>query len=105
MTGRCRLYGLQERYPQLAALLDGLGTLFLANLIWVLASAPLVTLPAATAGLFAVTAAYARGQTPDLLSDFFGAIRRLWLPSTLISAFDLALAALIYADLRQADDE
>ncbi len=94
------MFKLQERYPQLAAFLDGLGTIFLSNLVWVLASAPLITLPAATAGLFAATAPWSRGQTSNVFSDFLGALRRLWLASTLVLGLDLAIAGLVYADLK-----
>ncbi|MDI7276015.1 MAG: DUF624 domain-containing protein [Anaerolineae bacterium] len=94
------MYRFQERYPRLAGLLDGLGMLVLSNLIWVLASAPMVTLPAATAGLFAATAPWARGHTSNLLTDFADGVRKVWLAGTLVALLDLALAALVYADLR-----
>ena len=93
------MYKLHERYPRLADFLDGVSTVILANLLWILVSAPVVTLPAATAGLFGAMTPLSRGQTSVLLSDFFGAVRRRWKPSTAVFVLDLALVALFFANL------
>ena len=94
-----RLFKLHERYPRLGELLDGVSTVILANLLWILASVPVVTLPAATAGLFGAMTPLARGQSSILLHDFFEAVRRRWMPSTAVFVLDLALGALFYANL------
>jgi uncharacterized membrane protein YesL len=93
------LYKLHQRYPRLADFLDGVSSIILANLLWILVSVPIVTLPAATAGLFGAMAPLARGQTSVLLYDFFGAVRRRWMPSTAVFVLDLAIGALFYTNL------
>ena len=93
------MYAYRERYPRLADFVDGVSTIILANLLWILLSAPVITLPAATAGLFAATAPWSRGQTSNLLSDFFGAMRRHWRTSTAVCALDLVIAGIIYVDV------
>jgi uncharacterized membrane protein YesL len=71
----------------------------LANLLWALASIPLITLPAATAGLFNVMSLWVRGKPPQLFEDFFGAMRRYWLTSTLVGLFDLLLGGLLVVNM------
>jgi uncharacterized membrane protein YesL len=71
----------------------------LANLLWVLFAIPLVTLPAATAGLFATLGPWIRGKSAAVIPDFFQAMRSYWLKSTLIVAIDLGLGLIIAANL------
>lgn len=67
-------------------------TFVVANLLWVICSLPLVTLPAATGALFSVLAPWARGEPTDSpLMVFFGAMRRYWRASTAL--FGLGLVA------------
>lgn len=68
----------------------------LANLLWVLLSLPIVTLPAATAGLFAVMSGYARGTRRETFNTFFGAMRQYWLGSSAIVILDLVVGILLY---------
>jgi uncharacterized membrane protein YesL len=92
------MYAYRERYPRLADFVDGVSTVILANLLWILLSAPVVTLPAATAGLFAAMAPWSRGQTSNLLTDFFGAMRRHWRTSIVVVVLDLVIAGIVYVD-------
>jgi uncharacterized membrane protein YesL len=71
----------------------------LANLLWCILSIPLVTLPAATAGLFAVMSLRVRGKQPELFQEFFGAMRRLWLKASVVALADLAVGGLIAINL------
>ena len=64
-------------------------TVVLANLLWSVFAVLIVTLPAATAGLFAVLAPLVRGQDAEIFATFFGTMRRQWLKSTLIMAADV----------------
>ena len=93
------MYAYRERYPRLADILDGVSTVILANLLWILLAAPVVTLPAATAGLFAATAPWSRGQSSNLFADFFGAMRRHWRVSTILVVVDLMVAGIVYVDV------
>lgn len=54
---------------------DHVGTLVLLNLLWVLCSLPLITVPASTAGLFYVTSRMASYQEASI-RDFFLGFRR-----------------------------
>ena len=92
------MYAYRERYPRLADFIDGVSAVILANLLWLLLAAPIVTLPAATAGLFAAMAPWSRGQTSNLFADFFGGMRRHWRASTAVVVLDLGIAAIAYVD-------
>lgn len=67
----------------------------MANILWTILSIPLITLPAATAGLFAFMSARARGIHCDLFGTFFGAMRRLWLKSMLLMIVNMLVGGLI----------
>jgi uncharacterized membrane protein YesL len=71
------------------------GTFILANILWAIVSIPLVTLPAATAGLFAVMSKQARGEPVELFHEFFDAMRRLWLKATLLALLDMLVGGLV----------
>lgn len=85
----------REERDDLAASVESWATFIFSNLLWALFSLPLVTLPAATAGLFDYLSGRARGAPGDLFDVFFGAMRRLWLKATLLVALDVAAGALI----------
>lgn len=74
-------------------------TFVLANILWSIVSIPLITMPAATAGLFSVLSKRARGQPVDLFHEFFGTMRRLWLKATLIMLLNLLLGGLLTLNL------
>lgn len=70
-------------------------TFVMANILWAILSIPLVTLPAATAGLFAYMSARARGRQPDFFPTFLGAMRRHWRKATAIALLDLLVGGLV----------
>lgn len=72
----------------------------LANLLWAIVSIPLITLPAATAGLFAVMSGRVRGKESDLFGVFFGAMRSHWRGATAIMLLNLALGGITLLNLR-----
>lgn len=79
--------------------IDKITTFLVVNLLWAIFAAPIITLPAATAGLFAALIPWIRGKYSEPFKDFFGGMRRYWWKSTLIGLIDLALAGLIVLDL------
>lgn len=79
--------------------LDRVGTFVLANLLFVLLSIPLVTIPAAGAGLFATMTTWARGGQPEVFHDFFGGMRRHWRRATVVGVIDVLVAGLIALNL------
>ncbi len=70
-----------------------------ANIMWALMSLPLVTLPAATAGLFTYMSRRARGEQADLFPAFFEGVRLYWRKATLIALLNLLAGGLIGANL------
>ena len=98
MTAR-RLDTPGSERAELGEQVERYATFVLANLLWALVSIPLVTLPAATAGLFAVMSARRRGKLGDLFGTFFGAARRLWLKATLLMALNLVGGGLVAVNL------
>jgi uncharacterized membrane protein YesL len=79
--------------------IDYWASFIMVNLLWVLCAIPLVTLPAATAGLFAVTARMSQGEAPNVFSTFFGAMRTHWKTSTGLAVLNIAVIALIAVNL------
>ncbi len=98
-----------EDRAEIGGQLEKWASFILANLLWGIFSLPLVTMPAATAGLFAVMSKRARGEQVELFSEFFGAARRLWLKATalmlinLLAGGFLALNLLILTQMDTAD--
>jgi uncharacterized membrane protein YesL len=76
-------------------LLEKSSAFIMANLLWLLLCIPLITIPAATAGLFAVFAAWIRGRNFEVISTFFGAVRKYWLKSTLIMLADSMVLVIV----------
>src|SRR4051794_15322254 len=74
---------------------DRVGTFILANLFWVLLSLPIITIPLATAGLFATLAPWGRGKPSEVFRNFFMGIHDHWRQAMLIGAIDLLLGSLI----------
>jgi uncharacterized membrane protein YesL len=77
-----------------------LGMLVVANILWLLLSLPIVTWPAATAGLFHLVRRVVQEELEASprdakLSDFWDGFRRYWLRSSVLSAIDLAGIGLI----------
>ena len=77
-----------------------LGLMVLANIVWLLASLPIVTWPAATAGLYALVRRVVAEELDDAavdarLGDFWDGFRAHWQRATLVTLLDLAGAAII----------
>lgn len=81
----------QHPNAELFDLIDRAANFILANLLWVLISIPLITLPAATAGLFAATSPWARGKPVETFRDFFSGMRQYALKASLIGLVDLVI--------------
>ena len=79
--------------------LDKWLTPVMANLLWVALSLPLITLPAATAALFATMFYWMYGKQPEMFSQFFVTMRRCWLRSSLVVVLDLLVCGLIVVNL------
>lgn len=75
------------------------GIFVLANMLWLFCSLPLITMPAATAGLFAVFVPWVRGQGAEPLSQFFGGMRQYGWKATAIFLLDLMIGALVALNL------
>lgn len=71
------------------------GGFVMVNILWALLCIPLVTIPAATAGLFAYMSRRTRGHQVDVFSAFFGGMRAHWLPATLIGVVDFVVGGLV----------
>ncbi len=71
-------------------------TLMLVNILWMIFSAFIITLPLATAGLFAVMMPLARGESIDPLRTFFSSMRRYALKSMAIGVINILIAGLVF---------
>lgn len=72
-----------------------LGMLVVANILWLLLSLPILTWPAATAGLFNLVRRVVQEELDASphdanLGDFWNGFRQYWLRSSVLSAIDLA---------------
>ena len=77
---------------------DHIGLLVLTNLLWVVLCLPVVTAPAATAGLFHLAREVARGRNPSL-RDFFVGFRRHFLPAFKVGLVDLAALLVLWVNI------
>ncbi len=83
----------RQDYQEVLEHLQAWAAFILANLLWVFVSLPLVTLPAATAGLVAVMSQWVGGSRPEPFSVFFRGFRKHGLRATLIVLTELLIAA------------
>jgi uncharacterized membrane protein YesL len=90
----------RDEHTELFEQIELWGTFILANLLWAILSIPLVTMPAATAGLFAVMSRQVQGKKPELFQVFFSAMREYWRKALTIVVIDLILACLIIANIQ-----
>ncbi len=77
---------------------DHIGLLVLANLLWVVLCLPVVTAPAATAGLFHVAREVARGKDVSL-RDFFVGFRTRFFPAFKVGLVDLAALLVLWVNI------
>jgi uncharacterized membrane protein YesL len=75
--------------------LDKAGTFVLANLLFVVFAIPIITLPLAIAGIFAVMMLWARGKSVETFHSFFGAMRQHWRKAMVVGLIDLLLGGLV----------
>jgi uncharacterized membrane protein YesL len=94
MTTR-RISTPRSERAELAEHAEKWATFIMANILWAILSIPLVTLPAATAGLFAYMSGRARGHQPDLFPAFMGAMRQHWRKATAIVGLDVLVGGLV----------
>jgi uncharacterized membrane protein YesL len=85
----------KSRNAELFGWADRATIFILANMMWVLLALPIITLPLATAGLFAALAPWGRGKHSEVFRDFFGGIRDHWRQAMLIGLIDLLGGGLI----------
>ena len=86
---------IRSQNNELFSWTDRAGTFILANMFWVLLSLPIITIPLATAGLFATLAPWGRGKSSEVFRNFFAGIRDYWRQAMLIGAIDLLLGSLV----------
>lgn len=77
-----------------------LGILVMANILWLLLSLPIVTWPAATAGLFTLVGRLVHEELDDAphettMGDFWDGVRTQWKRGSVFTLIDLAGAAVI----------
>lgn len=71
----------------------------MANLLWVVLSIPVLTIPLALVGLLAVMFRWMDERDAPLFTVFFGTIRRTWHKCYLVATLDLLLGGLVYFNL------
>jgi uncharacterized membrane protein YesL len=94
MTTR-RLDTPRNERAELAEHVESYAGFVLANLLWALASLPLVTLPAATAGLFAVMLARVRGEPGSTIHTFIEGMQQHWRRATTLILLNLLGGGLV----------
>jgi uncharacterized membrane protein YesL len=77
---------------------DHLGLLVLANLIWLLLCIPVITAPAATAGLFRLASTIDHGEEASLHQLFVG-VRTHFVAALKVGLFDLASLLLLWINI------
>ncbi len=79
--------------------LDHWSTPVFGNLLWVILSIPVVTMPLALVGLLAVMFRWFDGQYPNVFAVFFGTIRRTWLKCYAVAAIDIVIGGFVFLNL------
>ena len=77
---------------------DHIGLLVLANLLWAVLCLPVVTAPAATAGLFYLARQIARGRDASL-ADFFVGFRMGFFPAFKLGLVELAALLVLWVNV------
>jgi uncharacterized membrane protein YesL len=71
-------------------------TFVLLNMLWLFCSLFIITMPAATAALFATVAPWGRGQSPsEPLVNFFAAMRKYGLRATAVVLLNLIIGSFV----------
>jgi uncharacterized membrane protein YesL len=77
---------------------DHIGLLVLANLLWLALCLPVITAPAATAGLFHLARRIANHE-PASIRDFFEGFREHFFPALRVGALVLAVAVILWVNV------
>jgi uncharacterized membrane protein YesL len=77
---------------------DHLGLLVVANLVWLALCVPVITAPAATAGLFHLAKRIADHE-PVALRDFFAGFREQFFPALRAGALTLAIGGVLWVNI------
>ena len=93
-----RIFSTADR-DEIGGQLEKWASFVLANILWGIVSLPLITLPAATAGLFAVMSKRARGEPVELFSAFFEAMRRYGLKATVMGLVTVVAVGFVLLNL------
>ncbi len=89
----------QDVHARRSELIDKITTFILVNMLWVVFAIPLITLPAATAGLFATLVPWTQGKPSEPFGAFFRGMRHYWRKSTLVALLDVAIAGVVALNL------
>lgn len=89
----------QEEHAAFFDQIELISTFVLANLLWAIVSIPLITMPAATAGLFNIMSRRVRGQSSEVFRDFVAGFRQYWLKATLVMLINLGIGGLVLLNL------
>lgn len=96
MSHRSEQARAEQPPPRRGELIDKATTFILVNMLWMVMAALIITLPPATAGLFATLTPWVRGQQSEPFRDFFGAMRRYALQSLVIVVADATIGLLVW---------
>lgn len=98
--GGDRLNAFERRFPRLFVLFDRAYTLVMSSLLFWLAAALVVTLPAGLAGLLATTASLSRPGAPtDLFGTFWRTVRRTFGSALALGLLSGLVGALLALDI------
>jgi uncharacterized membrane protein YesL len=86
-------------YQDFFTKLDRISGFAILNVLWVISVVFIVTIPAATVGLFAVMTDWVRGHNSEAFARFFGAIRQHGLKASLIGLLDAVIVGLLAFNL------
>jgi uncharacterized membrane protein YesL len=90
----------ENRHRQSSEVIDRITSFILVNMLWMVLSVPVITMPLATAGLFATITPWVRGGTSEPFRAFFGAMRQYALKSIAIFLCDIVIAMIVLANLQ-----
>ena len=77
-------------------LANSVSTFVLLNMLWLFCSLLIITMPAATAALFATVAPWGRGQSPSQpLANFFVAMKKYGVKATAVGFINLLVGSLV----------
>jgi uncharacterized membrane protein YesL len=82
-------------YQDFFSKLDRISGFAIINLLWLISSAFIIILPAATVGLFAVMIDMVRGKNSEAFTRFFGAMRQYGIKASVIGLIDAVLLGLV----------